>query len=64
MVDLWDEVHDLPDTATAKDVWIAVNQERWTETLSGRTHWPLSVSIFSTSKATGWDLPREWEIIR
>ena len=61
---MWDEIHQLPDTDRAKDVWCTVKHPYRQITLSGsEVEFPLAVSIFSTSKATGWDLPREWEII-
>lgn len=49
------EYHDLPDTGRAKGCWVQVN---------GYYDGTLCCAIYGTSKATGWDFPLEYDIVR
>jgi hypothetical protein len=52
-VSIWDEIHDLPDTLTRKWCWVGIAWRRYA----------IVCDYYSTSKATGWDLPNEADVI-
>jgi len=49
------QVHDLPDTALGKWVWLDYNKSKWPDGTVIN-----NCNIYSTSKKTGWDLPKEY----
>jgi hypothetical protein len=54
-IELDHQVHDLPDTELGKDVWLDYYKVKYP---SG---YIMNVcNIYSTSKKTGWDLPKEF----
>lgn len=51
---MFDEIHDLPATPTAKDCWVGIR----------RIGDVIVCTIFATSRATGCDLPAQCDVVR